>query len=323
MKNRTLYCVLNWGLGHASRSIPLIQDLINQGHELSIASDGLSSNLLKDAFPRLPFYSLPSYDINYRFESIAANLLGQCFKIIRAIRKENDMVSKIINEKKITHIISDNRYGCYHKYCHNIFVTHQLKLIHPNRFIQAAATRMNLQMISNFDECWIPDSPNSELSGEMNSTTELSIPKKYIGIQSRFNKIPSPKSPKYETISILSGPEPQRSYFQNELENQLKDIKGEHVIVTGKLNKDQRIQNLIYKSICDHETISKLASQARFIISRSGYSSLMDYEAMERKAIIVPTPGQSEQEYLASIQGLRGRHIFMKQDSLDLISILK
>ncbi|WP_235298825.1 glycosyltransferase [Portibacter marinus] len=322
MTDKTLYCVLNWGLGHASRSIPILRDLIKNGHDVSMASDGLPLKMLKEHFPYLPSFELPPYHIHYRYDSIAANLLSQSYKILRAIRKENRMVNALVEKHQFSHIISDSRYGCYNDHCKNVFITHQLKLMHPNAFIQASATKLNLSMVSKFDECWIPDEEGATLSGGMNKDIELDIPKKYIGLQSRFAMIPIPADPKYLSISILSGPEPQRSIFQEQLESQLIHCKGDHIIVSGVQHEVQQTHNLLIYPYASVEQLTLWISESKHIISRSGYSSLMDYKAMGRKAILIPTPGQTEQEYLGRLAGQMGSHTVITQDRMRLAPLL-
>jgi len=322
LNHKILYCILNWGLGHASRSIPIISNLIEEGRQVEIASDGLPLKLLQNAFPNLPCHSLPSYDIKYTYNSIAANILSQSFKILRAIKTETKVIGKLVSDHHFTQIISDNRFGCYHPSCNNIFISHQLRLIHPNPFIQASATRLNLSLINKFDECWVPDSPDSSLSGMMSSNSRAQIPINFIGAQSRFSQIVDEEVLNFNSCAILSGPEPQRSIFEKKIAEQVSMIEGKHVIITGIQRKQEVAGNITYFGILNADEISQLIQKSKNIISRSGYSSLMDYQAMGRKAILVPTPGQTEQVYLGSLASALGRHIVLKQENLDLTKVL-
>jgi uncharacterized protein (TIGR00661 family) len=318
-----LYCVLDWGLGHASRSVPIIRSLLGQYKEIILASDGNSSKLLQKEFPKLETIALPEYDITYKHESIALNLLSQSFKLLRVIKKENKRVSDIVKNKQITHIISDNRFGCYHDTCENILISHQIRLLHSNRFIQASATRLNKKLISKFDQCWVPDyetTPN--LSGLMSHNISLDIPVKYIGPQSRFAEIPTNSEYKFTVLAILSGPEPQRTYLENKVSNCLLNTEGRHIIVRGIESEEHQENNIKFLGIQDVKELTSLIQQSKYLISRSGYSSLMDYNAMKRKAILIPTPGQTEQEYLAKEQIEYGHHLVLNQDNLDLSRII-
>lgn len=322
MVERILYCALNWGLGHASRSVPIIQDLLSKGKDVTLASDGVALELLKKEFPSLPFEALPPYDIKYKHESITLNILSQSFKILRAIKEERKHIASLVEKSEYASIISDNRFGCYHPSCKNIYITHQIKLIHRNRFIQASGTHLNRRLISKFDECWVPDyADENSLSGSMSHGVELEIPIKYIGPRSRFEAIPSKEEPSIIFLAILSGPEPQRSILQEIVSKQCKSIPGRHVIVTGRKHEDKVEGNVEILGLRNVDEISSLLADAKFVLSRAGYSSLMDYSAMKRRAIIIPTPGQTEQEYLAKIQKSIGNHIVRSQENIDLEKI--
>ncbi|GLR18129.1 glycosyltransferase family protein [Portibacter lacus] len=323
MTNNILYCVLNWGLGHASRSVPIIQGLLDQGHHLSIASDGVALDLLRKEFPSLRSFELTSYDIVYKYESIVVNILSQCHKLFNAVAGEKQEIARLVEEYGFDQIISDNRFGCYHDQCKSVIITHQIRLLHMNSFIQASGTRMNMYLLNKFDECWVPDFENEKgLSGRMSHEIDLKIPIKFIGTQSRFSSIPLPTHPKFETISILSGPEPQRSKFEDALVKNLQRLSGKHLIVTGKQIDDYSDGNIFFVGLREVKELASLIAESKVIISRSGYSSLMDFEAMGRKSILVPTPGQTEQEYLAKWIAPTSKHIVLSQDNLDLRHVI-
>lgn len=324
MPKKILYCVMDWGLGHASRSVPIIQSFLDKNQEVILASNGTSLQLLQMEFPQLKSIVLPDYDIKYKHESIALNLLSQSLKVLRTIKEENKQVDKIVEELKINLIISDNRFGCYHPKCNNIMITHQIRLIHPNRFIQASASRLNRHLIHRFNQIWVPDhaaAPN--LSGDMSHDIDLNIPIKYIGPQSRFDTIPEPERAKYKVLAILSGPEPQRSRLERNLHACLLEIEGRHIVVRGKGSKEVQEGNIHYLGLQDVQQLTALIKDSKYLVSRSGYSSLMDYNAMKRKAILIPTPGQTEQEYLARVQVTTGHHIVLSQENLNLSKLVK
>jgi uncharacterized protein (TIGR00661 family) len=324
VSKKILYCVLDWGLGHASRSVPIIQGFLDKEQEVVLASNGNALLLLQMEFPNLKSIELPDYDIQYKHESIALNLLSQSFKVLRSIKKENRQVDEIVKNLKIDLIVSDCRFGCYHPECDSIMITHQLRLLHPKRFIQASATRLNKKLIHQFNQVWVPDYetvPN--LSGEMSHHTDLNIPIKFIGPQSRFKVIPVPDDPRYKVLAILSGPEPQRTYLEHKIKEELIKIPGSHIIVRGIASEENQDANIHYLGLQDVHQLTSLVSKSKYIISRSGYSSLMDYNAMKRKAILIPTPGQTEQEYLAEVQFKTGHHIVLSQEHIDLSKLIK
>ncbi len=266
---------------------------------------------------------MPSYNIDYKYESITLNIIYQAKKFLKAIRKEHKKVQQYVQQHNIEEIISDNRFGCYSKNCNNIFITHQIRLIHKNAFIQALGTRINKTFIEKFNECWVPDyEGDNNLSGEMSHNIDLNIPVLYIGPKSRFTKSTVPLNPKYKTLSIISGPEPQRSKLEEILILQLKEIEGHHAIVRGYETDKTSNGNINFFGLCEHKELESLISESSIIISRSGYSSVMDYEGLGRKAILIPTPGQTEQEYLARKHGKLKSHVFIEQSNFILKKIL-
>lgn len=323
MPRKILFCVLNWGLGHASRSTSLIQQLLNEGNKISIASDGGALQLLRKEFPKLSYFELPSYNITYKYDSIVLNLITQARKFRRAIKKERRMTSAIVKGHGFDQIISDNRFGCYHSDVESIFLTHQIRLLHDSKFIRAAGTVMNTGLIENFDACWVPDHEDGlTLSGLMSHNVELDIPTRYIGPLSRFKKHNLRTKYKFKSLTILSGPEPQRTLLEEKILSQLRSIGGMHAIVMGKAS-EHILEDYIQKfGLLDHKQLSRLLNESEFIISRSGYSSIMDYDALDRKAILIPTPGQTEQIYLAKRLSKSRGYISFTQENLDLQSVL-
>lgn len=323
MPKKILFCVLNWGLGHASRSVPVIQNLINQGNHLTLASDGNALSLLRKEFPLLHSVELPAYDITYKYESIALNMAMQARKFLKAIKKENAFVEVLVAEHHIEQIVSDNRFGCYHNKVPSVFMTHQIRLMHSKKLLQATGTAFNTGLIEKFDICWVPDYANVEnLSGEMSRNVELRIPIDYISPQSRFDKIPLKDNPKFKSLSILSGPEPQRTVLEEKIIVQLKQLEGQHAIVSGVNNPVVIEENISIFGLLDQKQLSELIAESVFLISRSGYSSIMDYEAMGRKAILIPTPGQTEQIYLAKRALEFERHFVLDQADFQLAELI-
>ena len=319
LAKKILYCVLNWGLGHASRSVPLIQKLLKEGHEIQLASDGNAALLLESEFPELVLHRLPSYDIQYRYESIVLNILLQSRKFAKAIGLEQKQISTLVGENKFDQIISDNRFGCYNKSCENIFLSHQIRLVHSKLLLSKVGTWFNKFLIHKFDKLWIPDYESANnLSGKMSHDIFLKIPINYIGPLSRFSEISDTALKKYKVICILSGPEPQRSIFEKLLIPQLEKMNGEHIIVSGIHKTEIQNKNIRILGLCASEELTKLIAVSKYIVSRSGYSSIMDYESMNRSAILVPTPGQTEQIYLAKRLTQLGRHIYSEQNNFNL-----
>jgi len=319
-----LIAVLNWGLGHATRSIPVINQLLNQNYNVHIASDGDALVFLKKEYPDLVFHKLPSYNIRYSHSSILINILKSSFSIFNAIYKENVALRKIANEIKPKLIISDNRYGFYSKKYKSIIITHQINLYHRIALLGRIGSLFVKYYLNKFDEVWIPDFKGEKSLGGTLSLAPKSSKFKYIGPLSRLKSKPLPK--KYDIAIILSGPEPQRSYFEEIILNQLKKYEKEVIVVRGKVDSENEYalnENVIVKNYCLSQELNRIINQSDLIISRSGYSSIMDMAKLGKKAIFVPTPGQTEQEYLAKFLKDKKHFYSMQQKDFDLVKALE
>lgn len=303
------FAVLNWGIGHATRSVPIIHEFIAQGFQVTIASDGDAGIYLKNTFPSLKYQALPGYGITYPTQSMMWNMLRALPKILHAIRKEKKIVAQWSKSNPEGLIISDNRYGCFYKKLHSIFITHQLYLVLPNKFFKKIVNYFHTQWILQFSQCWIPDLPNAIqlLDGTFSSVSGLQSMNisvkniQWIGIQSQLENLDL--AVKYDLLFLCSGPEPQRSKWLKQLLTEARKYpQYQIVIVGGNMNQnslDLLPKNCIYFSHCYSQQLSQLISASNFIIARSGYSSIMDILLLGKRALLVPTPGQYEQEYLA------------------------
>jgi uncharacterized protein (TIGR00661 family) len=301
LKKRILVAPLNWGLGHATRSIPIIKALIIHGFEPIIASDGVALSLLNKEFPKLESIELPSYDITYpkKGKFFKLNLLKDSPKMLKAIKAERKALKSIIENYHIDGVISDNRLGMYSKKVPSVFMTHQLKVLSGNT--TWLSTKLHQKIIKRFDECWVPDNQEDpNLSGKLGHIKLHEIPTKYIGPLSRFNKIDT--KIKYDVMVLLSGPEPQRSILEEILLNAFEGYKGPVIFVKGIIeNEHNRTENknMVIYNFMTSKLLEKALSESELIVSRSGYTTIMDLAKLNKKAFFIPTPGQFEQEYLA------------------------
>ena len=303
-QKRILVAPLNWGLGHATRCIPIIRFLQKQNAKVFLASDGRAYHLLKQEFPELPIFKLPAYDITYRTSNMMWNMAFQFPKMFRAITKEKKVVAKIVEDEKIDIVISDNRFGCFSKNAYNVFMTHQVNLPIPMPIAKQLGNWVNWNQISHFDECWIPDFQNEpNLSGELSHGKNIAQKikhVKYIGALSRMQKKESAYQRK--AIIILSGPEPQRTYLEEKILNQALGLSEHFLLVKGQTEIKEHFffsENIEVVSFLTSEELNNAIAESEIVISRSGYTTLMDLVFLEKKAILIPTPGQTEQEYLA------------------------
>ncbi len=302
LKKQILVAPLNWGLGHATRCIPIINALLKNNFVPILASDGIALDLLRKEFPQLKTIELPSYNITYskKGKNIKVKLLKDSPKMIRAIKAEKKLVKKLVEENEIHGIISDSRFGVYNKNVPSVFVSHQLNVLSGNT--SWISTKLHQQIIRKFDECWVPDVQHEpSLSGKLGHATQNSINIKYIGPLSRFNKIDGNIT--NDLLVLLSGPEPQRTILEEKLLVELKNFKGSIIFVKGVIENVQTQSNNGNMTIFNFMKSAELGTtinKSNMVLSRSGYTTIMDLAKLEKKAFFIPTSGQYEQEYLAN-----------------------
>jgi uncharacterized protein (TIGR00661 family) len=321
-KKTYLVCPLNWGLGHATRLIPIIQQLLNDNHNVLLGGDGDALILLSKHFHSLQTIHIPDIHIRFNSKHSAFKLIKLIPHILSNIIKEHFLLKKIIAQHSIGVVISDNRYGLWNKKVESVFITHQLmlKLPAPFTFIESIVHGTIKKAIKKYNQCWIPDYPDStiNLSGDLSHKYPLPTNAKFIGPLSRFSKIQEKQmSVSFQIVALLSGPEPTRSELQEKLIAYLSSTKFSCLIIEGQPNKKR--QKTYYKNITSVPHISDnqlkyYLKQADYIFCRSGYSTIMDLHILNCKAIIIPTPGQTEQEYLAHFH--KNTHLAIQQKHL-------
>lgn len=300
---RILVAPLDWGLGHATRCIPLIRSLIRQNAEVVLAGEGALKTLLEAEFPQLPFAELKGYGVSYSKNrwTLPFTIASQIPKIISAIQYENERLADIVKEHRIGGIISDNRYGLYHPNLPSVFMTHQLLVkTGLGKTADGYLQKLHYEYINKFSACWIPDHQQAPgLAGELSHPATLpAIPVHYLGPLSRMDTGTKKED---HLLIILSGPEPQRTLLENILLEQLENYKEPVVMVRGLPAATEKLVAPSHIRIFDHlpaAALNQLMNEASFIISRCGYSTVMDLAAIGKKSILIPTPGQTEQEYL-------------------------
>ena len=323
---RVLITPLDWGLGHATRSIPVIRELQRQGCDVLIAGAGDSLDLLKREFRDVPSTALPGYEPRYpAHRSMAVIMARQLPRFIRVISAEHQAVEKIVKAEGIGLLISDNRYGCWSEHVPSVLITHQSNILMPRRFgfLGGVVRRATEQLLNRFDMCWIPDFPEGHsLAGDLIAFGKLRIPEvRYIGWLSRFQRRPAEHDQMYDVLAVFSGPEPQRTVLERKVLPQLQSsglrfrmVRG---LPTASTEENETVINFLEsKDLQDHIESSGL------IIARSGYSTVMDLQALGKKAIFIPTPGQTEQEYLAARLMDKGIAFSMPQDEFNLSTAL-
>jgi len=298
---------LDWGLGHTTRCIPIIHELILQGCNVIIACNSTQKALLIEEFPQLTYVHLQGYNLKYgkkRWGTMVRIIL-QTPKILIRVNNEKTWLNIFLKSQRLDLIISDNRFGLYAPGVRSVFITHQLyiktglgKL--TDRFVQW----LNYRRIQRFSTCWVPDYKGSPtLAGILSNPGKLpAMPIQYIGGLSRLNVCSEVGKP-INLLIILSGPEPQRSIFENLLRSAVKQQPGKTVLVRGLPGESNAVQvenELIIYNHAPAALLNQLICSSELVISRSGYTTVMDLLKLGKKSILVPTPGQAEQEYLAA-----------------------
>lgn len=310
-----LICPLNWGLGHATRCVPIIKDLTNQGNKVIIAADEGPLAFLQKEFPDHEFIKFPGFSPKYSRSNTQVFKMMMAFPgALRDFRRDHKTVESIVKNYNIDTVISDNRFGCWSKQAHSVFMTHQLHIQVPRvwKWTKPIINLFNNSYIKKYDEVWVPDVEDEpSLGGKLSHPALKGVNTKYIGHLSRFssdNQNITEKTNKF--LVILSGPEPQRTMFENIVLKQARETKDNILILRAKPDSSEMLrdvpENVSMFNHVDDDMFVKLVNSAEIIICRGGYSSLMDLKALGRTAFLVPTPGQTEQEYLA-------RHLSKKQ----------
>jgi UDP:flavonoid glycosyltransferase YjiC (YdhE family) len=312
-KKRILVAPLNWGLGHASRCIPLIRCLYQLGVEPIIAAEGSALFLLKEEFPTAHFVSFTSPEIRYPKNLAFWLYFTLKFPHFQRIKREEyKLTEALVQQYQIDGIISDNRYGVYHAAVPSVIITHQLFI--PSPVFKKNIQRFVHRQISKFDFCWIPDwEEKPGLSGKLSHGKHSLKDVRFIGPLSRFHRevaVPI----KRKIIVVLSGPEPHRSKLEEQLLKQLLEVKVPAMIIRGVEGaipqelKKRGGEDIQWKGLLSSKELAQEIKCSELVICRSGYSSVMDLLALQKEAILIPTPGQGEQEYLA--QHLRDQQLF-------------
>lgn len=331
-KLRILVAPLDWGLGHATRCIPIIRELLAQGADVWLAGEGAQKQLLETEFPELTFLPIPGYRILYSKtkRGLIWKMIQQGPKMRRAIQYEHRWLKKMIKEHQFNAVISDNRYGLYHAGIPCIFITHQLTIkSYAGKWTEKILQKRNYHYINKFTECWVPDLPAGQAGaeGENNLAGDLShpalkpgVPVRYIGLLSRFEKTDIPEK-KNHLLIVLSGPEPQRSMLEEKIITDISHYNGTAVIVRGLPDSASLIPSTSMIRFYNHlpaDLLNMEMASAEYVISRSGYSTVMDIVTLQKKSILIPTPGQTEQKYLGEYLMKKGIAVISGQEEFSL-----
>ncbi|MFD0932379.1 glycosyltransferase [Psychroflexus salinarum] len=292
---------LNWGLGHASRCVPIIHYFLQQGCKVSVASDGDALLLLKDEFPELNVLELNSSKVTYStsgfFFYLKLILQGNGLK--KRAEKDEALVEAYVKKHQVDLIISDHRFGAFSTEVKSVIISHQLQF--KAGLFSLSSSYFNAKYHNRYDEVWIPDTDTTpDLSGVLSQSRWIKIPTKKIGVLSKFKKLKSEEDIDY--LAVISGPEPLRSNFEEKLIQTFSSLKSKKCVIVRGVYDQEQLKNQPHLSFYNHlksEDLNKLVCRSKLVICRSGYSSVMDMACLGKKVFFIPTPHQGEQEYLA------------------------
>lgn len=323
---KILVAALDWGLGHVTRCMPIIDHMQSRGVEVVLAAAGRAGHLFKTEYPKLKYIDLPEYKPRYDPDgNMVWAMAKQTARFLNTISLEHELLKTLQRKHRFTHIISDNRYGLYNKAVPSIVLTHQLNILMPKGFgaLKWFVDRLNRRHLSHFDHIWVPDSGSGNgLSGVLTQCNDPAlIPKlEFLGPLSRLQREPAEQS-EFELLVMLSGPEPQRTLLEDKLLNQLADLPYKTLFVQGAT--DHKKERWVYEhckkvGYLTAKQVQQALNSIPLVVGRSGYSSVMDLVKLQHKALLIPTPGQTEQEYLATY--LPGKYPFIssRQQDVDL-----
>jgi UDP:flavonoid glycosyltransferase YjiC (YdhE family) len=324
---RVLISPLNWGLGHATRDMPLIRKLLKEGHDVTIAACGNARAALMQEFPECTSIDLPDYPTPYSTSRFfLPKFVAFLPLMLKAVADERRNLAKIVAENRFDLIISDNRLGVYSDKVPSVFITHQLHYHLPLVAwpFELAAVRLNGYLHSKYERIIVPDNPPGPLSlaGKLSrAETEATRSRAYYaGILNSAAKQEVGEDLDY--LFTISGPEPQRTQLEQILLPKIAELDGSSVVLLGSPNRKKppagtdRVTVMSYATTAEKET---LMNRAKFIVCRSGYTSMMELsELRKRRALFIPTPGQTEQEYLSWYYEQKGWFHSTSQYRIDL-----
>lgn len=320
-----LVAPLNWGLGHATRCIPIIRELQQNKYKVLLASDGAALGLLQKEFPDLLCLELPSYSIEYaqNEDDLKWKLLKNSPKMLAAIRAEKKLVKQWVTTYSLVGILSDNRLGVYSNQIPSVIITHQLNVLSGRT--TWISSKLHQYFIKKFTACWVPDleeKPN--MTGKMGHLKTTTLPLQYIGPLSRFERKELPV--RYELMVILSGPEPQRSILESLLLPEMQRFTGRILFVSGVVEAVQKTwqeQHITYYNFMTSSALENAFNESALVLCRSGYTTVMDLSVLQKKVFFIPTPGQFEQEYLAKRIKESGFAPYAKQADFKIEQLLE
>lgn len=313
---KVLVAPLDWGLGHATRCVPVIKEFLRVGAEVHVGVCGNIAPFYKDAFPGLKQHRIPSYRIMYPKHGyqMPAWVLTELPRILKVVAVEHAIAESLVERENFDVVFSDNRFGFYSEHAKSIYMTHQLRIAFPGvtRVLESVGLKFHQKQMANFNEVWVPDVPGypglggrlSHLNAKNETGTFFKDRKlRYVGPLSRFENMVESSQKKFKFLGVVSGAEPTRTNLELRLRKVFREIPGEHALLLGKpgLNEIVKDGNITVYPHLSTEPFAELVKSSECFVSRPGYSTVMDQAALGANCLFVPTPGQTEQVYLGKL----------------------
>ena len=322
---KIIYGVCSWGIGHATRSLPVIRKLIDENNDLTIISTGRSLELLKKELGRrIEYIDMPDYPmlLSENARQFMAKSAIYWPKFVARLRSGWKTLSKILETKKCDCIISDAKYEIYNRKIPSYFISHQMRIMNPLRIkmFESGSEIFNQFFFRRYAGVIVPDYKEDNLSGDLSHNLKRIDENKlhYVGVLSDFKKKNTKKDIDY--LISLSGPEPQRTFLEEKLFSQIDQLEGNIVVTLGKAEKTDKLnkKNIETYSFLPKEKREDFLNRTKLVISRSGYSTILDLAVIGTKALMTPTPGQVEQEYLSEYHNKKGTFYSVNQNRINL-----
>lgn len=323
-----LIAPLDWGLGHTTRCVPIMHHILCLGHRVFFAGNEAQRRVVAELFgDRISAVHLDGYAVTYSAANrfVQAGLLSQLPRIAGVIKREHEWLRQQVSELQIDGIISDNRYGLFHSKVPSVIITHQLRVMTGmGTLADKAVQRLHYKYLNRFNTTWVVDDANSPgLAGELSHSAHMPHHYNYIGLLSRFAGSDQSVTPgnSGRVLILLSGPEPQRSNLSQILWPQCVNYTGEVIFTEGSDNAETPLNippHISYHKRLNGKALEDALAWADVVVCRSGYSTLMDLAALGKLALLIPTPGQTEQEYLAAHLMKKGAWYSAPQRNFDL-----
>lgn len=337
-KTKILLAPLDWGLGHATRCIPIIKELLIQKYEVWIAATGDQKALLMAEFPNLLFVELPGYHVRYDKNRAFTflRLIGSIPKILTRIKEEHRWLERFREKVELDAVISDNRYGLWGKDLYSVLITHQLGIrTSLGSWMDRWVQRLHYRLIGRFSAVWVPDQEEGlGLAGALSHPRRMPLPPtRYIGVLSRM-EVPGGEEgaltgvaeESLDLLVLLSGPEPQRTILEKRIWVQLGVFPGNVVFVRGLPGGGAVLEGMANVRVYDHlpaRALNEVMVRTKLVLARAGYSTVMDLVRLRKRSVLIPTPGQTEQEYLGRYLAEKRIALCVRQAGFSLTEALR